>query len=170
MGKLLLSILVLFLLPFVSMAQKTTIVINEFMADNSSTISDPSGKFEDWIEIYNYGNVPIDIARMYFTDDFSNPVLFRIPEGNDTTIVQPNAHLLLWADGNWEEGIRHLEFKLSRKGEQIAIFDSDGKTIIDSVSFTMQNPDQSFGRKTDNDSVWIFFEKPSPGLPNSPKE
>ncbi len=159
----------LFLFPVLSLtaiAQQKTIVINEFMADNASVIADESGKFEDWIEIYNYGDEPVNIGGCFFTDDFADPVLFRIRQGNDSTIIPPKSHLLLWADDDWEEGIFHLEFKLSRQGEQIAIYDEDGATLIDSVSFRMQIPDQSMGRKSDNHPAWISFEQPTPGKAN----
>ena len=32
-----------------------TLVINEFMASNSSCIRDPQGQYDDWVELYNYG-------------------------------------------------------------------------------------------------------------------
>jgi len=151
----------------VAFAQNKSIVINELMADNTGFIADESGKFEDWIEIYNYGDEPVDIGGLYFTDDINVPKTFRIPPGNDSTIIQPNSFLLLWADGEWEEGILHLEFKLSRKGEQVAIFDADGETLIDSVSFQVQLPNVSWGRKSDNSFEWINFDTPTPGKTNN---
>lgn len=154
------------LLSFPVMAQQKTIVINEFMADNASAIADESGKFEDWIELYNYGDDPVDIGGCYITDDFDDPDLFRLRQGNDSTIIPPKSYLLLWADDDWEEGILHLEIKLSRQGEQIAIYDLDGTTLIDSVSFRMQLPDHSMGRKSDNQSEWVSFDKPTPGRSN----
>lgn len=147
-------------------AQSKTIVINEFMADNASVITDETGEYEDWIEIYNFGDEPVDIGGWFFTDDFDDPKVFRIRQGNDSTIVPPKSHLLLWADDDWEQGILHLEFKLSRKGEQIAIYDMDGETLIDSVSFQVQLPDQSHGRKSDNASEWVDFQMPTPGTSN----
>lgn len=151
----------------IAFAQNKSIVINELMADNTGLIADESGKFEDWIEIYNYGDKPVDIGGLYFTDDISIPKTFRIPPGNDSTIIPPHSFLLLWADDEWEEGIFHLEFKLSRKGEQVAIYDTDGETLIDSVSFQTQLPNISWGRKSDNSTVWIKFDTPTPGKTNN---
>ena len=39
----------------------STLFINEFMASNSSDsgIHDPAGDYDDWIEIYNFGDTPI---------------------------------------------------------------------------------------------------------------
>ncbi len=166
--KLFYSILILgSLFSNVVFPQNTTILINEFMADNTGFIVDESGKYEDWIEIYNYGDEPVDIGGLYFTDNISIPKAFRIPPGNDSTIIPPKSFLLLWADDEWEEGILHIEFKLSRKGEQVAIFDSKGEMIIDSVSFNSQLPNKSWGRKTDNITEWMEFDVSTPGKANN---
>lgn len=164
------NFLIFLLAGFISInianAQNKTIIINELMADNIDIIADESGKFEDWIELYNFGDKPVDISGMYLTDDINNPRNYRMPVGNDSTIIQPKSYLLLWADDEWEEGICHLEFKLSRKGEQVAIYDTDGETIIDSVSFPAQLPNYSWGRKSDNHSQWRNFDSPTPGASN----
>jgi hypothetical protein len=39
-------------------AVEITLVINEFMASNNSSVQDPQGRYDDWIEIYNYGTEP----------------------------------------------------------------------------------------------------------------
>ena len=46
-----------------------SIYINEFMASNNTTITDPQGDFDDWIEIYNADTYPVNIGGMYITDD-----------------------------------------------------------------------------------------------------
>lgn len=166
----LLNLVIAIVISVAVSGQQKTIVINEFMADNASVIADESGKFEDWIEVYNYGDVPVDIGGCYITDDYEQPNLFRIRQGNDSTIIQPKSYLLLWADDDWEEGILHLEFKLSRQGEQIAFYDTDGTTLIDSLSFQMQMPDHSFGRFPDGQPDWADFDQPTPGFSNAKNE
>ncbi|MBN1952083.1 MAG: lamin tail domain-containing protein, partial [Bacteroidales bacterium] len=44
------------------------LVINEFMAQNYTSVTDPQGDNDDWIEIYNAGDTEIDVAGMYLTD------------------------------------------------------------------------------------------------------
>ena len=39
-----------------------TLFINEFMADNGTTIADPQGGYDDWIEIYNSDSSAFDIG------------------------------------------------------------------------------------------------------------
>ena len=57
------------------------LVINEFMADNGSTLADEAGEFEDWIEIHNTGLVALDAGGMCLTDDLADPCQWRIPNG-----------------------------------------------------------------------------------------
>ncbi len=150
-------------------AQKTSLLINEIMASNQTVIADEAGKFEDWIEIFNPGNDPVDMGGMYISDDSTNPKKFRIPEGHAATMVPANGLLLLWADDDWEEGVLHLEIKLSKDGEFLSLYQNDGKTVLDSVRFGEQQTDVSYGRKTDGAAEWTFFEKPTPGTPNQQK-
>ena len=56
------------------------LVINEFMASNT-TIADPQGDFDDWIEIYNTTNSPINLGGMYITDSLSDLTKYQIPTG-----------------------------------------------------------------------------------------
>ena len=146
--------------------------INEFMADNGSTITDPQGEYEDWIEIYNASDEAIDIAGMYLTDNFSNQEdWWQIPaDYPDSTTVPANGFLLLWADNDATDGIQHLNFKLSGGGEEIGIFAYYGSCLIDTVSFGEQTTDISFGRFPDGTENWIFMNTPTPGLSNTNAE
>ncbi len=144
------------------------LVINEFMASNDTTIADEHGDYDDWIELYNAGDQPIDIGGMYLTDDLNNPTLYQIPTTYpDSTTVQPGGFLLLWADKQPEQGILHLGgMKLSSGGEQIGIFKSDGVTVVDSITFGAQTTDVSYGRMPDGSDNWQTFDNPTPGSPN----
>ena len=67
------------------------LVINEFMASNSSNsgIFDPQGDYDDWIEIHNFGSSPINVGDMYLTDDLSAPTKWRIPANNPAATTIP---------------------------------------------------------------------------------
>jgi len=144
------------------------LVINEFLASNDSCYADEHGDFDDWIEIYNTGNVAVDIGGMYLTDDLAELTAYQIPTTYpDSTTIEAGGFLLLWADKEPEQGILHLdEVKLSGNGEQIGLTASDGTTIIDSLTFGEQITDISKGRETDGSSTWIFFDVPTPGTTN----
>lgn len=141
------------------------IVINELMADNSSTIADPNGEFDDWIELYNPTNNLIPLTGKYLTDKKDNLTKWKFIEPN--LFLAPNEYLLVWCDENSGQIGHHTNFKLSADGEFVALIENDGITIIDSVSFGPQSTDISFGRQTDAGDNWIFMT-PTPGTTNNP--
>ena len=144
--------------------------INEFQADNKNTVKDEFGEYDDWIEIYNSSNNPIDISGLYITDDYSNLTKHQITTSNNPqNIIPPNGYLLLWADGNSDQGLNHLNFKLKASGEEIAIsyvFEND-TTIVDSVKFSEQENDFSYARENDGDNNWGVVRAPTPNKRNS---
>jgi hypothetical protein len=62
-----------------------------------------------------------------------------------------------------------LNFKLSSTGEQIGLYNITeiDTLIIDTISFSIQFADTSFGRIPDADTNWYFFHNPSPEKSNS---
>ena len=144
-----------------------TLVINEFMAKNDGFVRDPQGDYDDWIEIYNYGDNTVDIGGLYLTDDMLVPGGWRVPDNNPAaTTIKPQGYLLIWADGETNEGILHASFKLSTGGEQIGLFEADGITLIDGVTFGPQAEESSYGRLPDGSDNWQVFDGPTPGKSN----
>jgi hypothetical protein len=143
------------------------IFINEFMADNDNTVADPEGDYDDWIEVYNGGSGMVDIGGLYITDDLDEPDKYLIPDSQpDSTTVFPGGHLILWADKDTEDGVLHLNIKLSKDGEQIGLFNPDGLSVIDTITFEEQSSDISFGRYPDGEQFWGDMETPTPGQQN----
>ncbi len=143
------------------------IVINEVMASNANTIADEFGDFDDWFELYNKGNVPIDLGGYYLTDDLGDPLKHQIPIGQPAlTTIQPNSYLLFWADDEPAQGVLHLPFKLSASGEDLGLY-IDSYTPIDLISFPTMVSDQSYGRISDGINSWTYFDEPTPGSSNS---
>ncbi|MBN2132401.1 MAG: lamin tail domain-containing protein, partial [Sedimentisphaerales bacterium] len=143
------------------------VVINEVMASNSSVRADPQGQYDDWIEIYNTGPDPVDLAGLYLTDDLEEPTRWRVPSDRPAlTTIAAGGHLLIWADGDTGDPGLHAGFSIAAAGEQIAIFDDDASTLIDAVTLTQQKPDVSFGRYPDANDTWQFMAQPTPGQAN----
>ena len=143
------------------------LVINEFMASNDNTIRDPQGHYDDWIEINNSGSGSIDIGGMYLTDNLDEPSMWRIPENNPAlTIIPAGRYLLVWADEDIADYGLHANFKLNAGGEEIGLFDSDGTTLIDSISFPEQTTGISYGRDPETNGQDRFFATPTPGAEN----
>jgi hypothetical protein len=141
--------------------------VNEFLASNETVNQDEQGEFEDWVELYNAGDTPLDVGGMYLTDDLSRPTRWRFPDG---TIIPAGGFLLIWADGEPGDGTLHASFRLSKEGEEIGLFDQDeaGNGLLDSVVFGPQTTDVSTGRWPDGGETWRVFEAPTPGGSNAP--
>ncbi len=144
------------------------VIVNEFMASNDFCCADEHGEYDDWIELFNAGVKAVDIGGMYITDDLAAPTTWQIPTtAPDTTTIEPGGFLVLWADKQSEQGVLHVEIKLSGKGEQIGLFASDGATVVDTLTFGPQQSDTSYGRLFDGGNAWAFFSAPTPGESNS---
>lgn len=146
--------------------QPPPVVISEFMAANTTTVQDPDepGEYPDWIELTNTGMEAIDLSGYYLTDDLRKPRRFRIGAG--LSIPGGNS-VVFWADDDPEQGPRHTNFKLNKEGEAIGFIDRDGVTPVDSLVFSNQHDDVSFGRCPPNYGPWNFQYLPTPGQPNA---
>ncbi|HOW73384.1 MAG TPA: lamin tail domain-containing protein [Phycisphaerae bacterium] len=140
------------------------LVVNEFMADNETTIVNPDlpGVYSDWIEVYNPNPFAVDMGGMSLTDDFADPARGRIPEG---VIIPERGHLVFWADELPTLGRMHVNFKLSKGGDEIGLYAVDGVTPVDQVVFGAQTADVSYGRYPDGSAAWGAMA-PTPGWMN----
>jgi PKD repeat protein len=142
------------------------VFINEIMADNDTTIEDPdeAGAFEDWIELYNPGTASVDLSGFYLTDDAGNPTQWQFPAGST---IAAGGYLIIWADGESEQGNNHASFKLSAGGESVLLYNTDGTTLIDSIEFGAQTTDVSYGRFPNGSSTLVVLSAATPGAANT---
>lgn len=155
---------------FTPPTETTGLFINEFMASNDSAYADEYGEYDDWIEIYNANDHPVDIGGMYITDDLTDPTAYQIADSvPEKTTIPAGGFLVLWADKQPEEGVLHVGIKLSGKGEQVGLAEmfQGSPHFIDSLTFGKQTTDISYGRKEDGGSEWVYFSKPTPGETNA---
>ncbi len=141
-------------------------VLNEFMASNEDFWEDPHepGAFPDWIELYNPTASSINLAGYYLTDNRSRLPKWRIPDGIS---LPANRYLVFIADDDEEQGERHTNFRLDSDGGFLALISSDGSTVIDSITYTKQYSDVSYGRYPDGADDWYFFETPTRNAKNN---
>jgi hypothetical protein len=147
-------------------ATNTPVVINELMADNEKTMADPQGEYDDWIELRNLTDQEVDLTGHYLTSNPTEPRKWPFPAG---TKISAGGYLLVWADENGSDtpGL-HANFKLDKSGEQVLLIDTDLKlnAVLDSVTFTAQETDRSFGRSSGDADKFVVMQ-PTPGKPNS---
>ncbi|MCK6506598.1 lamin tail domain-containing protein, partial [Myxococcota bacterium] len=136
--------------------------INELMASNATTIADEGGAFPDWVELYNPTGADISLAGFTITDDLLEPDKHAL---DGSLVVPAGGFLLLWADDDVADGPQHLGFKLSAKGESLALYAPDG-TEIDGVSFGPQSTDVSAARMPDGGAGWTLADPATPGASN----
>lgn len=148
-----------------SSAASTPVVINEFMADNGTTLADPQGEYDDWIELRNVTAASVSLTGRYLTDEPGTPRKWAFPAG---TTIPANGYLIVWADenGTATSGL-HASFKLSKSGEQIYLIDTDANNnqVLDAITFGAQTTDVSYGRTAADADVWSAMT-PTPNAAN----
>ncbi len=131
------------------------IVINEIMASNTTTATDPNGEYDDWIELYNKSSNPIDIGSWHISDDATLPRKWKIPKG---TIIPGDGYLIIWADEDSSQNTAlslHANFKLSGSGEQIFLYKKDS-TIADQLIFGIQKTDFGYARRPNGTGSFVI--------------
>jgi len=124
-----------------SKIQQGDLVINELMSNNVSIVADNSGKYEDWIELYNNTSTPISTQGLYLSDTITNLLKWNLPN----YVIPANDYLIIWADEDGHQGGSHANFKLSNLGEQLLLSNIDS-SLIDSVSYITQADNISYAR------------------------
>ena len=147
-------------------SQSQKLMINELVAKNELDIRDETGHHEDWVEIYNPGKKERDLGGLFITDNIDEPEKWRIPDLTEKTKIPAKGYLVLFLDGHPETGLMHCNVKLSRKGESVFLFDRDGKTLVDSVTFPKLPADVSWSRIPDGGPTWGYVDTTTAEGPN----
>jgi|GEM_PF-398067 len=147
----------------------TNIVINEFMADNSTTLTNSFGKHEDWIELYNPFTTNVSLSGWYLTDDAAKLTKWKFPT-NSISVIAGKGYLLVWAD-NLDKAYSvtnnelHTSFSLNKDGEYLALVKPDGVTVVSAYAPLPQYQDSSYGIGLTGE--YRYFAVPTPGAVNA---
>lgn len=112
------------------------------MSSNMETASDPSGDYDDWVELYNNSDVTVDLTGYYLTDNHNNFRKWEFPAG---TKIAGKGYLIVWADDEVTQPGLHANFKLSADGEELLLI-TPGLKIADYVVFGIQPAETSYSR------------------------
>ncbi|MEM8757810.1 MAG: CotH kinase family protein [Planctomycetota bacterium] len=150
---------------FVEPGETPRVFVNEWLAGNDGVVLDEFGEDNDFFELYNAEPFAVDLSGRFLTDDLADPTKWQIPAG---VIIPARGHLLFWADGEPAQGPLHVDFRLSKSGESIGLFDraDNGFAEIDAVTFGQQTDDISEGRSPDGSACIAVLDAVSPGTPN----
>lgn len=156
-----LTILFLISLSITSIGQ---IAINEFMSDNTNSITDQDGEFSDWIELYNYSNAPINLLNYSLSDQENDLTKWKFPE----IIIPEHSFIVIFASGKnrLEVDELHTNFKISSSGESLFLSNNLGQIIsqIDPVEL-LEN--QSYGRSPDGSDNLLALVLSTPESSNN---
>jgi hypothetical protein len=139
--------------------------LHEAVSSNGSVNADEDGAFEDWVELHNPGDEPVDLTGWGLSDSAATPFRWVFPD----RVLAPGAFLLVWTSGKDRApagaGPLHANFRLCADGETVLLTRSD-TTRADEVTFPPLPRDTSYGRLP-VDGIWRFFLTPTPLAENS---
>lgn len=139
--------------------------INEILVYNDSNYVDDYGNRSSWIEIFNSAYNTVNMAGMYLTNDPKNPKKYWIPTGDPLTKIAKRNYLVFFGDNHPTRGILHLNFSL-QDTNYLALYDVNGRTLIDEITYNIKKRDISYGRETDGADSWVFLDKTTPNANN----
>lgn len=147
------------------------LVISEFLAANRAGLADEDGETVDWIEIYNPGNRPVNLAGWSLTDDPEQPQKWTFPG----IVLGSQQYLLVFASGKdrrpGQPGAPlHANFKLKQEGEFLGLYNIfyNKFTGGPGQNFPEQFDDVAYGRYTHPaaEPAYGYLTRPTPGYPN----
>lgn len=136
-----------------------TLVINEVLTKNNGGLQDNDGDYNDWIEIYNYGDTDINLEGIGLSDDLDEPFKWVFPN----VTIEAKSFLVVQASGKEkvDEDSIHTNFSLDKNGENIVLTDEYGKEI-DSIKVPTLKENISMGRKPDGSDNYYILSKSTP--------
>ncbi len=150
---------------WVTLAAQPTVVLNEVLAGNTSAYALGATR-PDVVELYNYGDAPLNLAGFTLSDDPALAAKYTFPSG---TSIPAGGYLVVAADSlPSQAGELHCGFGLGTGGETVTLYrpGSVAPVAVDSVTFGLQVQDYSVGRDPAT-GVW-GLNTPSIGLSNTP--
>jgi hypothetical protein len=144
MVKLILAALAVWL-SFASFSHaQQSVIISEFLADNSGGLTDEDGDSPDWIELYNSGTVAVNLNGWYLTDDTNELTKWSFPATN----LPASSFMTVFASGKDRRvpgAPLHTSFALDAGGAYLALVRPDGVTIATEFHYPAQRANFSYG-------------------------
>jgi hypothetical protein len=141
-------------------ATTASLRITELCAQDDGFLIDELGQTSDWIEVANTGAEPVDLGRFALRDDGAK----NRPLAAET--LAPGDVRVYFADGQLDQGPRHLDFSLSEAGERVRLIELAGGAVLDEVTYPALAVNEAYGRYPGNDGPFMRCRYASPGKPN----
>lgn len=140
-------------------ASCSSLRLNEAMSSNDGAWIDDVGETDDWVEVHNTSADPASLLGCQIADSGGPPHV--LPD----IMVPPRGFVLLWADGEPEQGPAHLPFRLSSSGEPVVLSDADGRQV-DALELPALVPNAAWARHPDGGGAPSACIWPTPGRAN----
>lgn len=137
------------------------LVINEASADweNAGYFADEDGTAQDWIEIYNKGNVTVNLDGLKLRDSGD---VWTFPNIN----LQAKKFLIVFASDKDRTGSElHANFRLESNGEILAILNTDS-SLVQQLTLPPMASNQSYATIPDGGYSYRLINNASPKLSN----
>ena len=153
-----------------------TLRINEVMASNGESLQTANGTLGiDWIELYNAGDVDVDLSNWYLGNDPTKKT-GKWAEGfaiQGSCVVPAKGYKIVWFDGDglcesWDENEAHVACNISTTAGKHTLFlasEADKTKIVCELPLPAQIKDVSYGFDANNE--WSYFRTPTPGAENT---
>ena len=115
---------------------------------------------DGWIELYNADKTEVDLSGVYFNDALDDIEHWKFPAG---VKIPAGGYLIVWPDEG--EGDTHTNWILEPDDADFALWDTDAKTQIDSISGAVLSDELSYGRYPDGGDKLGNME-PTEGVAN----
>jgi hypothetical protein len=120
---------------------------------------------EDWFELFNSDELPVDLSGLYLTDDPGIASQTKYPIG-PLTFMPPRGFVKWIADGRPQSGPDHVNFSLDAWGEMIRL-NTNAMQFVDVLYLAPQLRGVSEGRLPDGGERILHFPvSASPGRAN----
>ncbi|WP_434044311.1 MULTISPECIES: PEP/pyruvate-binding domain-containing protein [Sorangium] len=116
--------------------------INEVMTGNDGAWVDELGETDDFIELINMGDRPLDLGQYHVGEKAGEAT--RLPG----LTIGPGRTVLLWADDAPEQGPLHLPFKLSNSGARVLLWSASCE-LADRIDVPELPRSESYARLPD---------------------
>ena len=139
----------------------TPVRINEVSAANGIHVNEYF-KRNDWVELYNTTDQPIDVEGMYLSDNAKKPQKYQIGKGESvaSTIIPAHGYLVVWCDKLEPQSQLHASFKLDADGGDVLLTAAD-ESWTDVLTYTVHNEDQTVGRYPDGSNQVFVMNVPT---------
>ncbi|MDA7644740.1 lamin tail domain-containing protein [bacterium] len=114
------------------------------------------GDGDDWLELFNLGDLPVSLRGLYLSDDpsLAGKIKHQIAP---LSFVDSKAWVLFQADGEPQRGADHLSFKLDAQGETLRLY-STRLNVIDEIQLALtESGVGSVGRLPDGGLRLVSF-------------